>query len=98
LISFNPLGHVIRCEVRQKCAERTPKVRRRGGVIKFDFDAPAAEEYTLIQSDLETKGTPIDSNDLMIAAIAKANHLTLITHNTAEFQRVVGLMLDDWII
>ena len=35
-------------------------------------------------------------NDLMIAAIALANDLTLVTHNTSEFNRVIGLKLVDW--
>ena len=35
-------------------------------------------------------------NDMLIAAIALANELTLVTHNTAEFSRVPGLLLDDW--
>jgi tRNA(fMet)-specific endonuclease VapC len=39
---------------------------------------------------------PIGPNDLMIAAIALAHDLTLVTHNTAEFSRVPGLRLDDW--
>ena len=39
-------------------------------------------------------GTPIGPNDLMIAAIALANGLTLVTHNTSEFSRVPGLALE----
>jgi predicted nucleic acid-binding protein len=35
-------------------------------------------------------------NDMLIAAIALANGLTLVTHNTAEFSRVPGLLLEDW--
>ena len=60
------------------------------------FDDRAAEEYAKIRADLAAKGTPIGPNDLLIAAIALANGLTLITHNTGEFSRVVGLTLDDW--
>lgn len=60
------------------------------------FDSKAAEAYGPIRAALEQAGTPIGSNDLMIAAIAIANHLTLITRNTAEFQRVPGLQLEDW--
>jgi tRNA(fMet)-specific endonuclease VapC len=33
---------------------------------------------------------------LLIAAITIANGLTLVTHNTNEFSRVPGLMLEDW--
>ncbi len=32
----------------------------------------------------------------MIAAIALANGLTIVTHNTAEFSRVNGLLIEDW--
>jgi tRNA(fMet)-specific endonuclease VapC len=32
----------------------------------------------------------------MIAATARAHDLTLVTHNTREFARVVGLKLEDW--
>jgi tRNA(fMet)-specific endonuclease VapC len=35
-------------------------------------------------------------NDLMIASIAIANGLTLVTHNTSEFSRVPDLNLEDW--
>jgi tRNA(fMet)-specific endonuclease VapC len=32
----------------------------------------------------------------MIAATAMAYDLVLITHNTREFSRIVGLQLEDW--
>ena len=53
-------------------------------------------EYGEIRSDLARKGTPIGPNDLMIAAIASVHELTLITHNTREFNRVTGLKVEDW--
>ena len=38
----------------------------------------------------------IGPNDLMIAAIALANGLIVITRNTAEFCRLPGLVVEDW--
>ena len=38
----------------------------------------------------------IGPNDLMIAAIALANDLTLVTHNVGEFGRVESLKIEDW--
>ena len=36
------------------------------------------------------------SHLLVIAAIALANRMTLVTHNTTEFSRIPGLALEDW--
>ena len=60
------------------------------------FDDNAARRYGEIRSDLAREGTPIGPNDLIIAAIASVHDLTLITHNTREFNRVTGLNLEDW--
>jgi tRNA(fMet)-specific endonuclease VapC len=62
----------------------------------LDFDNKAAEEYGKIRAHLAALGTPIGPNDLLIAAIALANGMTLVTHNTSEFSRVPGLALEDW--
>lgn len=60
------------------------------------FDDAAAEHYAQIRADLALKGQLIGANDLLIAAIARAHNATLVTHNTGEFCRVVGLSLVDW--
>ncbi len=60
------------------------------------FDDAAAEIYGVERARLAKLGTPIGPNDLLIAAIALANDLILVTHNTAEFGRVDGLKLEDW--
>jgi tRNA(fMet)-specific endonuclease VapC len=61
----------------------------------LDFDIASAEECARVRADLAAKGTPIGPYDLMIAAIALAHSLILVTHNTAEFSRVAGLTLED---
>ena len=60
------------------------------------FDADAAREYGLIRADLKKKGTLIGANDLLIAAHARALGVTLVTNNTREFERVEGLMVENW--
>lgn len=64
--------------------------------VSLPFDDRSAEEYAKVRADLSAKGALIGPNDLLIAAIALANGLTLMTNNTAEFSRVVGLTLEDW--
>ncbi len=60
------------------------------------FDDNAAAHYGRIRATLEQAGTPIGPLDMLIAAIALANDLTLVTHNTREFIRVPNLKLEDW--
>lgn len=60
------------------------------------FNSEESEEYSRIRADLEKKGQIIGPNDILIAAIVKANNGTLVTHNTKEFSRVEGLRLLDW--
>lgn len=60
------------------------------------FNDKAALIFGKIRADLAKKGTPIGAYDLQIAAIALANDLTLITHNTKEFGRIDNLKLEDW--
>ena len=59
------------------------------------FEDRAAAAYGAIRAALEGAGTPIGPNDYLIAAIALANGLTLVTHNGAEFVRVPGLVIED---
>jgi tRNA(fMet)-specific endonuclease VapC len=60
------------------------------------YDNAAAELFVSIRRHLESLGQPIGPYDLQIAAIALANGCTLVTHNTAEFNRVPNLVLEDW--
>lgn len=62
----------------------------------YPFDDAAAERAGAIRAALAAAGTPIGAYDLQIAAIALANELTLVTHNTREFGRIPTLKLEDW--
>lgn len=65
-------------------------------IYSLPFDDVAAEIYGQIRTLVECAGMPIGANDLLIAAIAIANQLILVTHNTAEFNRVPQLVAEDW--
>jgi tRNA(fMet)-specific endonuclease VapC len=60
------------------------------------FDDSAAEVYAEIRADLTRRGLIIGPNDLMIAAICRANNVILVAHNVDEFGRVAGLQIEDW--
>ena len=64
--------------------------------VFLPFDDESLDYAAKIRADLAKVGTPIGPYDLLIAAIALANHLTLVTHNVREFSRVAGLKIEDW--
>ena len=61
------------------------------------FDVQAARHYGDLRADLERAGTPIGDADMRIAAIARANDLTVVTVNIRHFQRVAGLPVENWL-
>jgi tRNA(fMet)-specific endonuclease VapC len=61
------------------------------------FDSLCVPHYARIRDQLERGGQMIGGNDLMIAAIALASGVTLVTHNSDEFKRVPGLRVEDWV-
>ncbi len=57
----------------------------------------AAAHYGSIRAALESRGEPIGVNDLHIAAHARSEGLTLVSNNLREFDRVGGLLTENWI-
>lgn len=60
------------------------------------FDDASADHYGRIRVELERAGLTIGPNDLMIASIARASGLVLVTHNMDEYSRVSDLRIEDW--
>lgn len=60
------------------------------------FDASDAAIAGKLRYSLEQKGKPIGSYDIQIAAQGLARSLPIVTHNTDEFRRVPGLLVEDW--
>ena len=61
------------------------------------LETPADQQYAVIRDHLARQGNPIGPNDLLIAAHALSNNLTVVTANTGEFSRVPGLKVENWL-
>ena len=61
------------------------------------FDNQAAYHFGQIRAALYRTGQPIGPYDMMIAGQARAAGLKLVTNNVKEFERVPGLLLENWI-
>ena len=86
-------------------AEKSSRVAHNLAVVEefasllevLPYSAKAAQHYGSIRSSLEKVGQSIGVNDLHIAAHARSEGLTVVTNNTAEFARVPGLVVENWI-
>jgi tRNA(fMet)-specific endonuclease VapC len=65
--------------------------------LVLDWPQEASGVYAEIRNALESRGTPIGSNDLLIAAHARHLGCTLVTNNVEEFSRVSGLTIENWV-
>jgi len=63
----------------------------------INLDRSSVLESAAIRATLEKKGMPIGPYDLFIAGLARSRGMTLVTNNTAEFERVEGLKLENWV-
>ena len=86
-------------------AEKSAKVAQNLAVVEefasllevLPYTAKAAQHYGAIRSALEKVGRTIGVNDLHIGAHARSEGLTLVTNNLGEFERVPGLMAENWV-
>ena len=62
-----------------------------------DYDFAASVEYGKIRASLEKKGQVIGNMDMQIAGHALSRDMVLVTNNTREFERVEGLVLENWV-
>lgn len=86
-------------------AEKSSRVAQNLAVVEefasllevLPYTARAAVHYGTIRSALEKAGRTIGVNDLHIAAHARSEGLTLVTNNVGEFERVPGLLIENWV-
>jgi tRNA(fMet)-specific endonuclease VapC len=94
---------IVAAELRYGCAKSGSQRLRKAvedllaEIEVLPFDVPADGEYGGIRAKLEAAGRPIGANDLLIAAHACATGATIVTANTAEFKRIRGLKVENWL-
>lgn len=69
-----------------------------GEVAVLDYSAHDAQAAGEIRAELERQGKRIGEYDTLIAGQAFAQNLVLVTANTSEFERVKGLVVEDWTV
>lgn len=94
---------IVAAELRYGCAKSNSQ--RLGKAVEnllaeidvLPFEAPADSDYGTIRAGLEAAGKPIGANDMLIAAHARAVGATFVTANIAEFRRIRGLKVENWL-
>jgi len=95
---------IVACELRFGAQKKNSKAlqERVGELLAIieilPLDAGVDRHYADVRTFLETSGTPLGPNDLLIAAHTLALGLALVTANTAEFSRVRNLPVENWLV
>jgi tRNA(fMet)-specific endonuclease VapC len=85
---------IVRC--RQPLTEKAKVDRLIQPLSLIGFDEEAAKRTAEVRWFLEKTGQVIGPYDLMLAGTALVLGLILVTHNTHEFKRVPGLIIENW--
>lgn len=82
-------------------ADREKKIRplweqllKHTQVIPFSY--ACALSAATIRSKLKNAGLPIGPYDILIAGTAMANDMIMVTSNFKEFNRIAGIIVEDW--
>jgi len=104
-VGFDKIGisTITLAELEFGVANSTRSVEAQTALLEFilpfevlDFGYNAASFYGRIRKELKDKGQPISDMDMLIAAIAMANELIVVTNNEKEFKRITGLKIENW--
>ncbi len=68
-----------------------------GSFEVLDWGEACTWTYGQLRADLERRGQPIGTMDMLIAAHALTLDAILVTDNDREFGRVPGLKIENWV-
>jgi tRNA(fMet)-specific endonuclease VapC len=104
-VGFDKIGisTITLAELEFGVANSTRSIEAQTALLEFilpfevlDFSYNAASFYGRIRKELKDKGQPVSDMDMLIAAIAMANELIVVTNNEKEFKRISGLKIENW--
>lgn len=96
------VSEITIAEMKYGVAKSTQKEKNRKTLEMFQakFDIlpifPALGIYATEKARLKTKGKILDDFDLLIGSTAIFNNLTLVTKNVSDFDRLNGIVIEDW--
>jgi tRNA(fMet)-specific endonuclease VapC len=97
------ISSVVACELWTGVIKSRQRRRNEQALNEFltfvqvlDWPAEAARLYGEIRAELEAKGRAIGAMDLLIAAHAARERVTLVTRNSKEFGRIRQLNIESW--
>lgn len=98
------IASITRLEIEYGLKINSDAERRIGKVLRdfcnsieiLSFDIGCADRAADIRASLKRRGKPIGAFDLLIGATALRHGLVLVTSNTREFERIDGLVVEDW--
>ena len=94
---------IVACELRYGAAKRGSRklTRQVEAVLSAMTIRPLESDiervYASIRGALERRGTPSGAHVMLIAAHARAIDAVCVTDNVAEFRRVPGLKIENWL-
>lgn len=96
------VSEITIAELKYGVAKSTQKEKNSKALETFQmkFDVlpifPALDIYATEKARLKTKGEILDDFDLLIGTTAIFNDLTLVTKNISDFDRLDGIVIEDW--
>lgn len=94
---------IVACELRYRAQKKgsrefISKVELLlANIIIMPLGDDADHHYAILCAALEKRGELIGAHDMLIAAHALALDLTLVTANERKFNRVPGLVIENWL-
>lgn len=96
------LSEITIAELKFGAENSVQKERNRKNIkeLQAKFDTfpifPALDIYAKEKARLKAKGNILDDFDLLIGATAIHNNLILVTRNISDFERLDGIVIEDW--